>query len=651
MDVWAGLEEVAWAELEHAYGSAGDVPGCLRGLRDERREVREGAQWALYGNLFHQGSRYPASAAAIPFLIRLLADRGQADRAWILIYVAHLVTGGLSLSEDPWMCDGERLCLGREVVAWEGEEQGEQGSRAEARDWLACYRAAEAGIGSYLEAAVDGPTEVRVAALYLLACFWTRRERILPVLRARLASGERAPGARLALLFALGRLGAGAEPEIRARLSDPDRLVRLVAAAGQFWTGERGGTGVLPGEVGEEVVRALVEVLSAVTEGEGLEVPGDLPFLRGPGEAAAGLLLRLPPESLQAARGALRGALPGCRMFAAVPVVRALLAADFPAGLSAEPLTPAQRQTLRALAGHPDLWMVGNLGEDFRAHGLPFNREQVTAMLGEAIAVNVWRQDLQMASLYLDSFHDVQRALELAIGLLPAQAGAPEVWQLLGRALMEGAEWSAALQERAMAALDAEAQARWSAAAEEEGVAVAALLHALALAPGDGALWGALAVIRAGQDHPDAALAFGRAADLGFQRSVARQNQALVLFDNGRASAAISVLEREVEQHPEDENCWYHLGLLRCKIGDWERSMDAISRAILLDPGRADAWYTRACAAARLGMRSASLMDVAEALRLNPTLAGDIGLDEDFTGLRADPGFLMLIQQGQGATA
>ncbi|HEV7933469.1 MAG TPA: hypothetical protein VGP70_14320 [Actinomadura sp.] len=63
-DVLAGLDEIHWAELEHAYGPAEDVPGLLRALRSESSDERERAVYELYGNIFHQGSRYQASAHA-----------------------------------------------------------------------------------------------------------------------------------------------------------------------------------------------------------------------------------------------------------------------------------------------------------------------------------------------------------------------------------------------------------------------------------------------------------------------------------------------------------------------------------------------------------------------------------------------------------
>src|SRR5262245_26322947 len=55
-DVLAGLDEIHWAGLEHAYGSAEDVPGLLRALRSASPEERERAAYELYGNIFHQGS-------------------------------------------------------------------------------------------------------------------------------------------------------------------------------------------------------------------------------------------------------------------------------------------------------------------------------------------------------------------------------------------------------------------------------------------------------------------------------------------------------------------------------------------------------------------------------------------------------------------
>lgn len=55
-----------WGQLEHAYGSADDVPGLLAALSpDPNAEV-----WGeLWSRLCHQGSVYSASFPALPFLL------------------------------------------------------------------------------------------------------------------------------------------------------------------------------------------------------------------------------------------------------------------------------------------------------------------------------------------------------------------------------------------------------------------------------------------------------------------------------------------------------------------------------------------------------------------------------------------------------
>ncbi|MGI5182588.1 hypothetical protein ACQEVZ_40675 [Dactylosporangium sp. CA-152071] len=78
-----GLDAVAWGELSHAYGSAGDVPDLLRQAASEDNEE---AISELHGSIFHQGTVYPATAAAVPFLAELAAVAAvrRADFVWML---------------------------------------------------------------------------------------------------------------------------------------------------------------------------------------------------------------------------------------------------------------------------------------------------------------------------------------------------------------------------------------------------------------------------------------------------------------------------------------------------------------------------------------------------------------------------------------
>ncbi|GAB2824263.1 hypothetical protein GCM10022221_22900 [Actinocorallia aurea] len=78
-----GLDEVAWASLHHAYGTAEDVPGQLRALASADPEAREAAR-GLYGNVYHQGTRWEASPYVVPFLAALLDDPGTPGRGSVM---------------------------------------------------------------------------------------------------------------------------------------------------------------------------------------------------------------------------------------------------------------------------------------------------------------------------------------------------------------------------------------------------------------------------------------------------------------------------------------------------------------------------------------------------------------------------------------
>ena len=89
----AGLDEIDWAGLEHAYGPAGDVPGLIRALASTEPDERERARHALYGNVFHQGSRYEATAYAVPFLARLAVGPQVPQRDEIVLMLAAMAIG------------------------------------------------------------------------------------------------------------------------------------------------------------------------------------------------------------------------------------------------------------------------------------------------------------------------------------------------------------------------------------------------------------------------------------------------------------------------------------------------------------------------------------------------------------------------------
>ncbi|MGW9121620.1 hypothetical protein ACWGRV_34260 [Streptomyces sp. NPDC055663] len=67
----ADVDAQPWADLQHAYGSAADVPRHLRALAGESEAAASEAISELYSSILHQGSVYEATARAVPYLARL----------------------------------------------------------------------------------------------------------------------------------------------------------------------------------------------------------------------------------------------------------------------------------------------------------------------------------------------------------------------------------------------------------------------------------------------------------------------------------------------------------------------------------------------------------------------------------------------------
>ncbi|MDX2642519.1 hypothetical protein PV341_02860 [Streptomyces sp. PA03-1a] len=61
--VFAELDRVAWAELHHAYGPAGDVPALLRALTSPEQETAEEAEQELWGGAALSASVYGSFTA------------------------------------------------------------------------------------------------------------------------------------------------------------------------------------------------------------------------------------------------------------------------------------------------------------------------------------------------------------------------------------------------------------------------------------------------------------------------------------------------------------------------------------------------------------------------------------------------------------
>ncbi|MFF3615641.1 HEAT repeat domain-containing protein [Streptomyces sp. NPDC002580] len=213
--MFRGIDEVDWASMEHAYGSAADVPELLRGLASPYPQERETALDGMYGAVHHQGDVYDSTLAAVPFLLALAGDAELPDRGGIVELLTSI--GGSGAGDDfgePGEDDGA------DVVAARDAEDHRDDNHAMART------AIRAGAAVFLGLMTDGDAEVRRAAPAALVRFHGEPPRVLALLRERLAD-EPEDGVRLALVEGLGlfaRLHPGsAAPAV-------DCLVSLCAA-------------------------------------------------------------------------------------------------------------------------------------------------------------------------------------------------------------------------------------------------------------------------------------------------------------------------------------------------------------------------------------------------------------------------------------
>lgn len=162
------LYEVDWKNTTHAYGEATDVPQQIMRLCSEDSETREAAWWQLWGNLFHQGSRYPASVLAVPYFIDLLKYEQVADKEKIMQYLL-----GLTLGYPEYFIHSS-LNYERDILNFENEDEAVIAE---------IYHGVAEGIPVYLSFLEQGSFEEKQAAIFLLSWFYPFQKKIVPALK------------------------------------------------------------------------------------------------------------------------------------------------------------------------------------------------------------------------------------------------------------------------------------------------------------------------------------------------------------------------------------------------------------------------------------------------------------------------------------
>ncbi|QJT00330.1 hypothetical protein G9272_08550 [Streptomyces asoensis] len=90
-----------WSRFEHAYGSAADLPQLLEQVGDP--ELADEAWEELASALYHQGSVYTASFAALPALADIAADRIPGDRRLALLLAGRIVSAEQQVHEPGYV--------------------------------------------------------------------------------------------------------------------------------------------------------------------------------------------------------------------------------------------------------------------------------------------------------------------------------------------------------------------------------------------------------------------------------------------------------------------------------------------------------------------------------------------------------------------
>ena len=340
-----GLDKIDWSKLAHAYGPAGDVPAQLRKLASRDPERRRTAMYDLHGNIWHQGTVYEATAAAVPFLIELVSSPNVEDRDEILIFLSELANGNsycevhqhLELLKDKAASDEWKTQMEKEL------------------DWVQRARdAVLAGRQVFLDFLEQRDSKLREASVYLLASL-TRPEPETAEKLWSLFESETDERCRASSLIGFGRL-ATPEPVnqsllLKVFVKADSKLERLVAALSL--------ARLFPQELTRDVIQ---EMLSALFNPEPYEALSSSPWgIDGLELLLEGVLTSLEGEPKTFVENELERALADAIHPAALNAARVFLSMAFhkrpPNDVSMDDLNPLQQRLVRAMARNKWAWV------------------------------------------------------------------------------------------------------------------------------------------------------------------------------------------------------------------------------------------------------------------------------------------------------
>jgi hypothetical protein len=335
------LDSIPWGELLHAYGSAGDVPDLLRNLACSDSETRKRTYWTLYGNIFHQGTRYQATSYAVPFLYELIEAPKVEDKHELLLLLTHLAVGypegffPAGIDAEGMRAEAERALR---------ESSPEDLARAKRFGFgpdvvVRTYDEVLRGLPRALPTAMHRDPEVRACLAYLVAWFPEAAEATSSALERLLR--DDVPYVRANAILAVGVL------RHRLAVLCADRLRDCLHADSSL---ERGAAAIALAKdsLDDDVVVGLIEAFASADDEESRSIcfgDGNLATCAGAALESHG------PEVLGRLQPALEAAIRDADPAAGTALTRSLLSLTFPRGYDGESsLDTRQRSAAKCIA-------------------------------------------------------------------------------------------------------------------------------------------------------------------------------------------------------------------------------------------------------------------------------------------------------------
>jgi tetratricopeptide (TPR) repeat protein len=120
-----------------------------------------------------------------------------------------------------------------------------------------------------------------------------------------------------------------------------------------------------------------------------------------------------------------------------------------------------------------------------------------------------------------------------------------------------------------------------------------------------------------------------------------------ILWHENRLVEAEPFIAKLAEMNPKDSGIWINLAYIRRRTQSLEAAAETLQHAFIANPQDALAHFNMACYRAVQNRREEALALLKDALDLDPKLRNLAKAEPDFNGLRTDPLFQKLINDGR----